>query len=261
MAGGPGDSFGGVADHELIGLVCAFDRVEAHAAARKLVAIAEVFRRNPEDGFEPEPGRMPQVVHEFTRDQLALALGESRAADRLLTTAWHLATRLGATLDALRDGIITRGKAELIVRLTQYLTAGEARKVEAKILGRAARLTLGGLRAALARAVIEAAPKKARERRETAARSARVERWAEDSGNAALMGRELPPDEVLAADQRIAARGPQELRKAGLDGGMDELRARAFLDLRPGQRLPPRQDQRAPPGEPAPQAGSPGGSP
>src|SRR5580704_3099109 len=56
--GGPGDSFGGVADHELVGLVCAWDRVEAHAAARMLVAVAEVFRRNPEDGFEPEPGQM-----------------------------------------------------------------------------------------------------------------------------------------------------------------------------------------------------------
>ena len=127
-AGGAGDSFGGVADHELVGLVCAFDRAEAYMAARKLVAIAEVFRRNPEDGFEAEPGRMPAVVHEFTRDQLALALGESRAAaDWLLTVAWHLATRLAATLDALAGGIITRGKAELIVRLTQYLDGGEAR--------------------------------------------------------------------------------------------------------------------------------------
>src|SRR6185437_3407322 len=42
---GSGDSFGGVADHELVGLVCAWDRLEAHMAARKLVAIAEVFRR------------------------------------------------------------------------------------------------------------------------------------------------------------------------------------------------------------------------
>ena len=34
---------------------------------------------------------MPLVVHEFTRDQLALALGESRAAaEWLLTVAWHL---------------------------------------------------------------------------------------------------------------------------------------------------------------------------
>jgi hypothetical protein len=240
--GEPGDSFGGVADHELVGLVCAWDRLEAHAAARKLVAIAEVFRRNPEDGFEAEPGRMPQVVHEFTRDQLAFALGESRAqADWLLTVAWHLATRLGGTLGALRDGIITRGKAELIVRLTQYLDDDEARAAEAKILGRAGRLTPGSLRAALARAVMEVAPEKAKERREKAAKTARVERWAEDSGNAALMGRELPPDEVLACDQRITARAG-ELRTAGLEGGMDELRARAFLDLVLGKDSRPRQD-------------------
>ena len=239
--GGPGDSFGGVADQELVGLVCAWDRVEAHAAARKLVAIAEVFRRNPEDGFEPEPGQMPGVVHEFTRDQLALALGESRAAaDWLLTVAWHLATRLGGTLDALAGGTITRPKAELIVRLTQYLDDEEARAVEAKILDRAGRLTPGGLRSAMARAVIEVAPDKARERRETAARFARVERWAEDSGNAALMGRELPPDEVLAADQRISW-WAGELKRAGLDGGMDELRARAFLDLVLGTDSRPRR--------------------
>ena len=79
--------------------------------------------------------------------------------------------------------------------------------MEAKILGRAGRLTPGSLRSALARAVMEVAPEKARQRRETAAKTARVERWAEDSGNAALMGRELPPDEVLAADQRITAVG------------------------------------------------------
>jgi hypothetical protein len=248
--GGPGDSFGGVADHELVGLVCAFDRAEAYMAARKLVAIAEVFRRNPEDGFEAAPGRMPAVVHEFTRDQLALALGESRAAaDWLLTVAWHLATRLGGTLDALAGGIITRGKAELIVRLTQHLDGGEARDVEAKVLGRAGRLTPGSLRAALARAVMEVAPEKAKERRKKAAKTARVERWAEDSGNAALMGRELPPDEVLAADQRISW-WAGELKKAGLEGGMDELRARAFLDLVLGKDSRPRQDGAAqqPPG-------------
>ena len=107
------------------------------------------------------------------------------------------------------------------------------------MLDRAGRLTPGGLRSAIARAVIEVAPEKARERRETAARFARVERWAEDSGNAALMGRELPPDEVLAADQRISW-WAGELKRAGLDGGMDELRARAFLDLVLGTDSRPR---------------------
>ena len=147
--------------------------------------------------------------------------------------------------------------------------------MEAKILGRAGRLTPGSLRSALARAVMEVAPEKARQRRETAAKTARVERWAEDSGNAALMGRELPPDEVLAADQRITA-WAGELRKAGLDGGMDELRARAFLDLvlgtdsrprAPGPRAP--RAAMARPAQVPPrtrvrpevrQAGSPGGS-
>jgi hypothetical protein len=77
---------------------------------------------------------------------------------------------------------------------------------------------------------MEVAPGRARARREAAARDARVQRWAEDSGNAALMGRELPPAEVLAADQRITA-WAHELRRAGLEGSMDELRARAYLDL------------------------------
>jgi hypothetical protein len=137
---------------------------------------------------------MPQVVHEFTRDQLALALGESRhQADAMLTVAWHLATRLTGTLAALRDGTITGPKAELIVSATQYLDGGEARKVEAKVLGRAGRLTPGGLRSAAARAVMDVAPEKAKKRREEAAKDARVQRWAEDSGNAALMGVRVRP--------------------------------------------------------------------
>jgi hypothetical protein len=69
-----------------------------------------------------------------------------------------------------------------------------------------------------------------------------VERWAEDSGNAALMGRELPADEVLAADQRITW-WAGELKKAGLEGGMDVLRARAFLDLLLGKDSRPRDPQ------------------
>src|SRR5262249_37698438 len=58
------------------------------------------------------------------------------------------------------------------------------------------------------------------------------------------MGRELPPDEVLAADQRITA-WAGELKAAGLDGGMDELRARAFLDLLLGKDSRPRHQATA----------------
>ena len=200
--------------------------------------IAELGRRNP----APEDA-------EFTADEVANALGESRSRGHdLMGMADHLDTRLPGTKAALLEGIVSLAKARLIATATALLDPAEAAAAEQLVLDRAARLTLGGLRAAIARAVIEVAPKKARERRETAARFARVERWAEDTGNAALMGRELPPDEVLTADQRITA-WAHELRKAGLDGGMDELRARAYLDLLLGKDSRPGHDQ---PGAPAP---------
>ena len=231
------DDFDGVSEAELVGIMCAWDRVEAHAAARKLAVIAELSRRNP----EPEDA-------EFTADQIANALGESRfRADELTGTAGHLDTHLPGTRAALRDGVVSLGKARLIAAATGLLDEAGARAAEAEVLDRAGRLTPGGLRAAIARAVMEAAPDKARKRRETAAKFARVERWAEDSGNASLAGRELPPAEVLAADERITARA-RELKAAGLEGGTDELRARAYLDLLLGQDSRPRQDQGTRPG-------------
>ena len=44
------DRFAGISEAELVGIMCAWDRVEAHAAARKLAAVAELDRRNPEPG-------------------------------------------------------------------------------------------------------------------------------------------------------------------------------------------------------------------
>src|ERR1700748_892458 len=106
---------------------------------------------------------------------------------------------------------------------------------------------------------MEVAPKKAKKRREVGARFARVERWAEDSGNAALAGRELAPDEVLAADQRITA-WARELKRAGLEGDMDVLRARAYLDLLLGKDSRPcsSDPQAADPRSGTPGQGSPG---
>ena len=247
------DRFAGVSEAELIGIMCAWDRVEAHAAARKLAAVAELDRRNPGPGDA-----------EFTADQVANALGESRfRAGELTGTAGHLDTRLPGTRAALRDGTVSLGKARIIAAATGLLDEAEAAAAEAGVLDRAGRLTPGGLRAAIARAVMEAAPEKARKRREAAARFARVERWAEDSGNAALAGRELPPAEVLAADERITARA-RELKAAGLEGGTDELRARALLDLLLGQDSRPRGSQPAStqprtPGQPGPVGPAPAG--
>ena len=54
------DRFDGISEGELAGLVCAWDRVEAH----KLAVVAELARRNP----APEDA-------EFTADEVANAWG------------------------------------------------------------------------------------------------------------------------------------------------------------------------------------------
>jgi hypothetical protein len=60
-AAGDDGRFAGVSEAELIGVMCGWDRVEAHAHARKLAAIAELARRNPRGagpGVHRRPGRL-----------------------------------------------------------------------------------------------------------------------------------------------------------------------------------------------------------
>ncbi len=248
-AAGPGDRFAGASDNELIGMLCALDRAEASACALKHAAVAELIRRRPEPGAPllAGPEQMPLVWEEFTEAELTDALAETRwQAEAMLSLAHDLEVKLPGTRAAFRAGILRHSKVAIIAAALTALDPEEARAAEALVLGRAGRLTPGGLRAAVARAVIEVAPDKARKRRERAQRDARVQRWREDSGNAALVGRELPPDEVLAADQRITW-WATELKKAGLEGDMDVLRARAYLDLLLGKDSRPA----APPAQPA----------
>ena len=231
-AGDGDDRYAGATDDEVLGLICAWDRIEANASARKHAMVAELIRRRPARDCAVEgPARMPAGWDEFTSAELAPALGQARgAAEDMLGLAHDLEVKLPGTRAAFLAGILNAEKAEIIAAVTQVLDPAEARAAEALVLDRAGLLTPAGLRSAIARAVMEIAPDKAKKRREQAARDARVERWAEDSGNAGLAGRELPPAQVLAADQRVSLWAKQ-LRKAGLDGTMDELRARAYLDL------------------------------
>ena len=231
-AAGAGDRFTGASDDELAGIIGALDRAEATACSLKHAALAEFTRRRPAPGCALEgPAQLPAERDEFAGDEIAQLLAEGRGtAEAMLDLAWDLEVRLPGTKAAFRAGTLRHAKAQIIAWATAMLDPEEARAAEGKVLGRAGRLTPGGLRSAIARAVMEVAPQKARKRREDAEKDARVQRWMEDSGNAALAGRELPPAEVLAADQRISW-WARQLKKAGLAGSMDELRARAYLDL------------------------------
>jgi len=226
------DGFKNVSDDELLGIICAWERVQAHAAARMYAAVAELIRRRPAAGWPVDTTTgMPQVWDEFTPSELSAALAQGKGdAAGVLGLAHDLEVKLPGTQGAFLDGILNEEKVAIIARATAVLTPEEARAAEALVLDRAARLTPAALRSAIARAAIEVAPKKAKERREKAARQARVERWAEESGNAGLAGRELPAAQVHAADQRISS-WARQLKQAGLDGSTDELRARALMDL------------------------------
>ena len=261
-AAGDDDRYPGASDDELGGAICAWDRVEAYASSRKHAAAAELIRRRPAEGCEPQgPAQMPEGSDEFTPREVASILGETRGiAEDMLFLARELEVSLPGTKAAFRSGILGQRKAMIIALATAALDPAEARAAEAKVLDRAGALTPPALRAAITRAVIQVAPGKAQKRREHAAKKTRVERWAEGSGNAGLAGRELPPAQVLAADQRVTA-WAKELRKAGVEGGMDALRARAFLDIllgmdsRPPATTPDGSQAQAPAQPPGPAPG------
>ena len=231
-AAGEGDRYRGASDDELVGVICGWDRVEANASARKHAAVAELLRRRPAPGAPADAASgLPGEWDEFASRELGAALALSSGdAEEVLALAAALEVSLPGTRAAFRAGVLTRDKALIIASATMLLDPAEARAAESMVLDRAGSLTPAGLRSAISRAVMQVNPEKARKRREHGAKQARVQRWAEPSGNAGLTGRELPPAEVLAADQRITW-WARQLRQAGLDGGMDLLRARAFLDI------------------------------
>ncbi len=239
---GPDGRCAGAADDALIGVLGFWQRQESRAAARRLAVVAELIRRRPAAGCAPAgPAGMPRVWDPFCGDELAAATATSGvAAGKTLTLAYDLAARLPGTARALYDGAIDAYKARIISDATQVLDDAGAAQAEALVLPGIAGKTPGQIRAAIAQAVVAIDPQAARLRREKAQQDARVELWREDAGTAALCGYGLPPDQALAADQLISARA-RELRASGLDGTMDQLRVRAYLDFLLGKdsRLPP----------------------
>ena len=138
------------------------------------------------------PG-LPELVSPFLPDELAPALTMTvRAAEMHLSLAADLVTKLPVTAAALEAGLIDMARARIIAEATRVLTREQAAAVEQLIFPRAGQQTSGQLRAALARAILAADPDAARKRREQAQREARVLRWREDAGTAALSGRDLP---------------------------------------------------------------------
>jgi hypothetical protein len=223
---------GRLSDDELIGVLRAARRLASWSAALELAAVTDLATRRE----AAAAGAGSCVPGEHVGDEIAAALTlTARAADVLLDLAVAL-HRLPATMTALAAGQIDRYRATVIADEVGGLSDEHAAAVEQQVLDDAPGLTTGQLRAATRRAVLAADPAAARERKERAGRDARVERWDEHAGTAALAGRDLPPADVLAADHNLSALAGS-LRRAGESGTMDQLRAKVYLALLTGQPI------------------------
>jgi hypothetical protein len=239
-AAGQDRDYAGLNDDELVGVLAGWQKTESWAAAGRLSAAAELIRRRPGDaGTRTGAGGPLTVWGRFCGDELAAALAISgRAAEQMLEVAHDLAARLPRTARALREGRIDAFKAQIIAEATRVLDAPGAAAAETAVIPIISGKSPGQVRAAIGRAVLRTDPDAARARRERAQRDARVQLWREITGTAALCGSGLPPEEALAADQLISDRARQ-LKAAGLAGTMNQLRARAYLDVLLGQDSTP----------------------
>jgi hypothetical protein len=208
-------------DDRLIGLLAAIRRQASLDEALQLDLVAELDRRRAQS--DGTPGQ-------HVDQELAAALTlTSWSANALLDLARDL-HRLPKTRDLLAAGVIDSRRAAVIARHTAILSDVDAARVEDLILPRAGEMTTGELGSLCLRAVLQVDPQAARKRKEKALKDARVEAWFEDSGTAALAGRDLPPADVIAADKRIDATA-RWLKANGAPGALDELRASVFLAI------------------------------
>ncbi len=225
-------------DDELIGLLRGWAGVESWAAAGKLGVIAEMIRRDDQPrNTGGRHGDLPDEWSPSLRHELALALACSvQSAQTTAWLAWELQARLPGIGALLHEGVLTPAKARAVIETFQYLTDADAAAAEALILSQLPGKTYPQLLRLAEQAALTVDPGLAERRREeTQKRNARVTFFRELSGTAGLSGRDLPPDEALAAMAGVTARARQ-YADSGAFGDLpaDALRAYAFVDLLKG---------------------------
>src|SRR5271170_5939388 len=220
VTGEDGSGLAGCSDDQLLGIISAARRMQSRSAWAEMAAVGE-FARRAGGGLEGE----------FAADELACELHMSQqSAAGQMDFATDVAQRLPKTFAALGAGQIHPVHLRIIEDEIRYLTEADAAKADAVLAGAAPGMTFGELRYAARKLVLKLDPDAVRKRKEAAKREAHVRRFREESGNAGMVARELPSDEVLASWQHVEQRA-LDLRAAGMPGTLQDLRVRAYLDL------------------------------
>src|SRR5580693_5711892 len=220
VTGENGAGLAGCSDEQLLGIISAARRLESRAAWTAMAAMVE-FARRAGTG----------AAGEFAADELAAELHMTQpSAAGQMDYATTVAARLPRCFAALGAGLIHPVHLRIIEEQTRVLSDADALKADAILAAAAAGLTFGELRYAARKLVLTLDPDADRKRKEAARRETQVRRFREESGNAGMVARELPSDEVLASWQHVEQRA-LDLRAAGVDGSLQDLRVRAYLDL------------------------------
>jgi hypothetical protein len=230
VTGQDGAGLAGCSDDQLVGIISAARRLESRIAWTSMAAMKEfAARRQAVKGRGVKGPGGSQA--EFAADELAdeLHLTPLSAAEQI-DFACTVAERLPATFAALAAGRIHPVHVRIAEDETRFLSEADAAKADTILAGAAPGMTFGELRSAARKLILELDPEAAKKRKEAARQDAHVRRFREDSGNAGMVARELPSDEVLASWQHVEQRA-LDLRAAGLPGTLQELRVRAYLDL------------------------------
>ncbi len=229
VAGEGGSGLAGLSDDQLIGIISAVRRMESRTAWMLMAALAEFVRRRPPSGEPVDTGA--EGFSDFAPDEIAAELhltGQSAAGQ--MVYARTVEDRLPRCFAALAAGRIHPVHLRIIEDETAMLSPEDAAQADELLAGTAGSLTFGRLRSKAHQLVLKLDPESALRRKEQAKQDAHVRRFREDSGNAGMIARELPPDEVLASWQHVEQRA-LDLRAAGMPGTLRELRVRAYLDL------------------------------
>ena len=232
------DDLSRLTDNQLVGALHAARRLENRAHYLQTRIIAEFARRRLEE-FETAKargGRVRCLAGEFPGVELASELLISGLeAGRWIDSATALTTRLPRTLQGMAAGLIDAQRGATIAAYTGSLSdedAAEADEILAAVAPEVRAETLARRAAALE---MKLDPEAARTRKEKTRRVAqRVQVQLERSGNASVAGRELDVADALASKANIHAIALR-LRRAGLTGSLDHLRATVFNDLLQGR--------------------------
>ena len=252
VTGEDGQGLAALSDDQLIGVIGAARRLEARTAWTQMAAVREFAARRPasrDRGQQPgDAGRSAFSV--FAADELSFAFHLTRqSAQDQIIYACLVAERLPQTFAALAAGRIHPIHVRIIEDQTRVLSAADAARADQVLAAAAESKTFGELRTAAHHLVLRLDPDSARRRKEAARKEAHVRHFREESGNAGMIAREMPTDEVLASWQHVDQRA-HDLRAAGVPGTLRELRVRACLDLLQ------ERDSRLGPGGPAGPDGS-----